>query len=135
MAAVGCETNGVDPIFKFDRKTRAVLANFGKGVMVTHGISVGKGRQRVGGGLLGKQGRHQGAPGSQVQPEGRAGLGTAGKPGNADGQFNQPNDVVVGPDSSIYVADGHDAQGMITAQAVADGLARGATSRIQQVHA
>ena len=32
----------------------------------------------------------------------------AGKPGNADGQFNQPNDVVVGPDGSIYVSDGHD---------------------------
>ena len=38
-------------------------------------------------------------------------LGIAGKPGNADGQFNQPNDVVVGPDGSIYVADGHDASG------------------------
>src|SRR3954447_19793231 len=40
---VDCETNSVDPIFKFDRKTGAVLANFGKGVMVTpHGISVDK---------------------------------------------------------------------------------------------
>ena len=40
---VDCETNAVDPVFKFDRKTGAVLANFGKGVMVTpHGISVDK---------------------------------------------------------------------------------------------
>ena len=30
--AVDCETNVVDPIFKFDRNTGAVLANFGKGV-------------------------------------------------------------------------------------------------------
>ena len=38
---VNCETNLVDPVFKFDRKTGAVLANFGKGVMVTpHGIHV-----------------------------------------------------------------------------------------------
>jgi sugar lactone lactonase YvrE len=33
-------------------------------------------------------------------------LGVVGKAGNADGEFNQPNDVVVGPDGSIYVADG-----------------------------
>ena len=44
-------------------------------------------------------------------------LGVAGKASNADGEFNQPNDVVVGPDGSIYVADGHEAQGMITANA------------------
>ena len=38
---VDCDNTPVDPIFKFDRKTGAVLANFGKGVMVTpHGISV-----------------------------------------------------------------------------------------------
>jgi len=59
-------------------------------------------------------------------------LGIAGKPGNADGQFNQPNDVVTGPDGSIYVSDGHDAQGFTTPQQVAEGLKRGATSRIQK---
>jgi sugar lactone lactonase YvrE len=59
-------------------------------------------------------------------------LGVAGKAGNADGEFNQPNDVVVGPDGSIYVADGHGAQGMITANAVAEGIKRGATSRISK---
>src|SRR5260370_26676136 len=59
-------------------------------------------------------------------------LGVAGKAGNADGEFNQPNDVVVGPDGSIYVADGHEAQGMITANAVAEGIKRGATSRISK---
>jgi hypothetical protein len=40
-AGVTCDSNPVDPIFKFDRKTGAVLTNFGKGVMVTpHGIHV-----------------------------------------------------------------------------------------------
>src|SRR5436190_1548383 len=67
---VDCDNTPLDPIFKFDRHTGAVLANIGKGVMVTpHGI---------------------------------------------------------------YVADGHDAQGMTTNQAIAEGLKRGATSRISK---
>ncbi|HBX38057.1 MAG TPA: hypothetical protein DEG76_12510, partial [Pseudohongiella sp.] len=38
---VNCHTNPVDPIFKFDRHTGEVLANFGGGIMVTpHGIHV-----------------------------------------------------------------------------------------------
>src|SRR5262245_16088416 len=38
---VDCENNPVDPVFKFDRHTGKVLANFGKGLMVTpHGIHV-----------------------------------------------------------------------------------------------
>ena len=46
---VDCDNNPVDPVFKFDRRTGKVLANIGKGVMVTpHGISRGQGRQRVG---------------------------------------------------------------------------------------
>ena len=36
--------------------------------------------------------------------------------------FNQPNEVVVGPDGSVYVADGHDAQNMTTTNAVAEGI-------------
>ncbi|MGE3958631.1 MAG: hypothetical protein AB7H96_18105 [Vicinamibacterales bacterium] len=133
--AVDCETNEVDPVFKFDRKTGAVLANFGKGVMVTpHGISVDKDGNVW---VADFSGNKAGTKGHQVHkfsPKGEKllSLGIAGKPGNADGQFNQPNDVVVGPDGSIYVADGHDAQGMTTNQAIQDGLARGATSRISK---
>lgn len=133
--SVDCETNVVDPIFKFDRKTGAVLANFGKGVMVTpHGISVDKDGNVW---VADFSGNKAGTKGHQVHkfsPKGEKllSLGIAGKPGNADGQFNQPNDVVVGPDGSIYVADGHDAQGMTTLQAIQDGLARGATSRISK---
>jgi DNA-binding beta-propeller fold protein YncE len=132
---VDCETNAVDPIFKFDRSTGAVLANFGKGVMVTpHGISVDKDGNVW---VADFSGNKAGTKGHQVHkfsPKGEKllSLGIAGKPGNADGQFNQPNDVVVGPDASIYVADGHDAQGMTTNAALAEGLARGATSRISK---
>ena len=132
---VDCENNPVDPVFKFDRHTGKVLANFGKGVMVTpHGISVdSQGNVWI----ADFAGNKEGTKGHQVHkfsPKGEKlmSLGVAGKPGNADGQFNQPNDVVVGPDGSIYVADGHDAQGMITAQAIADGLAKGSTSRISK---
>ena len=132
---VDCDNTPLDPIFKFERRTGAVLANFGKGVMVTpHGIAVDRqGNVWV----TDFAGNKNGTKGHQVHkfsPKGEKlmSLGVAGKPGNADGQFNQPNAVVVGPDGSIYVADGHDAQGMITAKAVAEGISRGATSRISK---
>src|SRR4029077_14260919 len=109
---VDCHNTARDPIFKFDRKTGMVLANFGKGVMVTpHGIAVDK-QGNVW--IADFSGNKDGTKGHQVHkfsPKGEKllSLGIAGKPGNGDGQFNQPNDVVVGPDGSIYVADGHDA--------------------------
>ena len=135
---VDCETNAVDPVFKFDRNSGKVLANIGKNVMVTpHGISVdAQGNVWV----ADFSGNKAGTRGHQVHkfsPKGDKllSLGIAGKPGNADGQFNQPNSVVVGPDGSIYVADGHDAQGMTTNQAIEEGLKRGATSRISKFSA
>jgi sugar lactone lactonase YvrE len=130
-----CESNPVDPVFKFDRNTGAVLANFGKDVMVTpHGIHL----DRQGNVWIADfAGNQAGTKGHQVHKFSSKGekllsLGTAGKPGNADGQFNQPNDVVVGPDGSIYVSDGHDGQGMTTNAAIAEGIKRGATARISK---
>jgi DNA-binding beta-propeller fold protein YncE len=135
---VSCDNNVVDPVFKFDRNTGAVLANFGKGLMVTpHGIHVdAQGNVWI----ADFAGNEAGTKGHQVHkfsPKGEVllSLGMAGKPGNADGQFNQPNDVVTGPDGSIYVSDGHDGQGMINAAAVAAGLERGATARISKFSA
>jgi sugar lactone lactonase YvrE len=132
---VDCDNNPVDPVFKFDRNTGAVLANIGKGVMVTpHGIALdSQGNVWI----ADFAGNKAGTKGHQVHkfsPKGDKlmSLGMAGKPGNADGQFNQPNDVVIGPDGSIYVSDGHDGQGMITAAAVAEGIKRGATARISK---
>ena len=132
---VDCDNTPVDPVFKFDRNTGAVLANIGKGVMVTpHGIHVDQDGNVW---VADFSGNKAGTKGHQVHkfsPKGEKlmSLGIAGKPGNADGQFNQPNDVVVGPDGSIYVSDGHDAQGMVTNEAIAEGLKRGATSRISK---
>jgi hypothetical protein len=105
---VDCDNNPVDPVFKFDRRSGKVLANFGKGIMVTpHGIHVdAQGNVWI----ADFAGNKEGTKGHQVHkfnPKGEKllSLGTAGKPGNADGQFNQPNDVVVGPRRA-----GHDHQ-------------------------
>jgi DNA-binding beta-propeller fold protein YncE len=135
---VNCETNVVDPVFKFDRRTGAVLANFGKGVMVTpHGIHVDRQGNRWIADFAGNQAGTKGHQVHKFSPKGEKllSLGIAGKPGNADGQFNQPNDVVVGPDGAIYVSDGHDGQGMTTNAAIAEGLKRGATGRISKFSA
>ena len=132
---VDCDNNPVDPVFKFDRHTGKVLANIGKGVMVTpHGIHVDRDGNVW---VADFAGNKQGTKGHQVHKFSAKGekllsLGIAGKPGNADGQFNQPNDVVTGPDGSIYVSDGHDGQGMTTNQALEEGLKRGATARISK---
>jgi DNA-binding beta-propeller fold protein YncE len=112
--AVDCETNPVDPIFKFDRNTGAVLANFGKGVMVTpHGISVDKDGNVWIADFSGNKANTKGHQVHKFSPKGEKllSLGIAGKRGNADGQFNQPNDVIVGPDGSIYVSQGHNDAG------------------------
>jgi DNA-binding beta-propeller fold protein YncE len=134
-APVTCETNPVDPIFKFDRHTGKVLANFGAGLMITpHGIHVDAQGNVWIADFAGNKEETKGHQVHKFSPTGQKllSLGVAGKPGNADGQFNQPNDVVVGPDGSIYVSDGHDGQGMTNAKAVAEGIARGATARISK---
>lgn len=132
---VDCDNNPVDPIFKFDRQTGRVLANFGGGIMVTpHGIHADRDGNVW---VTDFAGNESGTKGHQVHKFSPTGekllsLGVAGQPGNADGQFNQPNDVVVGPDGSIYVSDGHDGQGMTTRAALEEGLARGATARVSK---
>ena len=133
-----CDINPVDPIFKFDRSTGAVLANFGAGVMVIpHGIHVdGEGNVWI----ADFAGNQEGTKGHQVHKFSSDGellmsLGTAGQPGNDESHFNQPNDVVTGPDGSIYVGDGHSGQGMTTGQAIAAGRESGATGRIMKFSA
>lgn len=129
---VDCDNTPLDPIFKFDRHTGKVLANFGKGVMVTpHGIHVDKdGNIWVTDGNDNLPRRRPGAPadapmppkpekvvGHQVfkfSPDGKV-LLTLGKPGGnppgADAEdpasFYQPNDVITYPNGDILVAEGH----------------------------
>ncbi|MFK7865455.1 MAG: peptidyl-alpha-hydroxyglycine alpha-amidating lyase family protein [Pseudohongiellaceae bacterium] len=130
---INCDNNPVDPIFKFDRNTGEVLANFGGGVMVTpHGIHVdAEGNVWVtdfAGNAAGTKGHqvHKFSPSGELLMS----LGTAGQAGSGPNQFNQPNDVITAPDGSIFVADGHGGQGMISMDAMAEGRAAGATGRI-----
>ena len=130
---INCDTNPVDPIFKFDRNTGEVLANFGGGIMMTpHGIHVDSDSNVW---VTDFANNPAGTKGQQVHKFSSDGellmsLGTAGQPGSGPNQFNQPNDVIVGPDGSIYVSDGHSGQGMTTNQAMADGREAGSTARI-----
>ena len=80
-------------------------------------------------------GNEAGTKGHQVHkftPEGELlmSLGIAGQPGSEPGQLNQPNDAIVGPDGSIYVADGHSGQGQITDGDMDEARAAGLTGRI-----
>ncbi|MGI9625377.1 MAG: hypothetical protein ACR2QM_00960, partial [Longimicrobiales bacterium] len=110
---INCDSNPVDPVFKFDRNTGAVLANFGGGLMVTpHGIHVDSDGNVW---VTDFAGNEEGTKGHQVfkfSPEGEVllVLGTAGQPGSGPNQLNQPNDVVTAPDGSIFIADGHNGQ-------------------------
>ena len=136
--SLNCENNLVDPIFKFDRNTGEVLANFGAGLFVTpHGIHVDNDGNVW---VTDFAGNAAGTKGHQVfkfSPTGEIllTLGTAGQPGSGPNQFNQPNDVVTAPDGSIFVGDGHDGQGMTSNQAIAQGIADGSTGRIMKFSA
>jgi len=134
-APVDCDNNPVDPIFKFDRNTGEILANFGGGLMVTpHGIHVDAGGNVW---VTDFAGNEEGTKGHQVHKFSPAGellmsLGTAGQPGTGPNQFNQPNDVITGPDGSIFVSDGHSGQGMTTMEAMDEGRAAGETARVMK---
>lgn len=130
---INCDTNPVDPIFKFDRDTGEILANFGAGIFVTpHGIGLDDDGNVW---VTDFAGNEAGTKGHQVHkftPEGELlmSLGIAGQPGSEPGQLNQPNDAIVGPDGSIYVADGHSGQGQITDGDMDEARAAGLTGRI-----
>ena len=130
---VNCDNNPVDPIFKFDRNSGEILANFGAGIFVTpHGIGVDEDGYVW---VTDFAGNEAGTKGHQVHkftPEGELlmSLGVAGQPGSGPGQLYQPNDAIVGPDGSIYVADGHSGQGQITEDDMEEARAAGLTGRI-----
>jgi hypothetical protein len=123
------------PIYKFDRNTGAILANFGAGVMVTpHGIGVDpQGNVWVTDFAI-DVARGKGYQVHKFSPTGELlmSLGTAAVSGNDGAHFFEPNDVIVAPDGSIFVSDGHSGQGMTTNQAIAEGLANNQTARIMK---
>ena len=132
---VNCDTNPVDPIFKFDRNTGEVLANFGAGIFtIPHGIHADHDGNVW---VTDFATNADGTKGQQVHkfsPDGELlmSLGVAGQSGTDGAHFNQPNDVVVAADGSIFVSDGHNGQGMTTANAVEEGRQAGQTGRIMK---
>jgi sugar lactone lactonase YvrE len=132
---VNCESNPVAPIIKFDRKTGEILANIGAGVLVTpHGIAVDREGNVW---ITDFSANAAGTRGHQVHKFSPTGelllsLGTPGQPGNDGAHLNEPNDVIVAPDGSIFVADGHSGQGMTTVQEMQRGREAGSTARIMK---
>jgi len=132
---VNCDTNSVDPIFKFDRNTGEVLANFGAGIFTTpHGIHADhEGNVWVtdfatsASGTKGQQ-VHKFSPDGELLMS----LGVAGQVGNDSAHFNGPTDVIVAADGSIFVSDGHGGQGMTTVAAIEEGRQAGQTGRIMK---
>ncbi len=128
------EINPVDPIFKFDRHTGEALANFfGGGLMITpHGIHVDHEGNVWVTDFANNADETKGHQVHKFSPDGELlmSLGTAGKPGNDSTHFNQPNDVIVAADGSIFVSDGHSGQNMTTMEAIEEGKRNGFTARI-----
>jgi hypothetical protein len=103
-----CAGSSLPAILAFDDGGR-LKASFGAGLFVfPHGIHVdGDGNVWV------TDARGKDGKGHQVfkfSPEGKLllSLGKAGVVGEGPDTFNQPSDVVVGANGSIFVADGHD---------------------------
>ena len=107
---VNCDSNRVDPIFKFDRNTGEVLANFGADLFVTpHGIHVDSDGNVW---VTDFAGNEAGTRGHQVfkfSPTGKLllTLGAAGVAGHGPDTFDRPTDVAVASNGDIFVTDGH----------------------------
>ena len=125
----GCAENLVDPVLKFDRNTGEVLTSFGAGEFdLPHGIHLDADGNVW---IVDMTGHHLikfSATGDVLLR-----LGTRGEPGNDSEHFNQPNDVITAPDGSIFVADGHGGQSMLTPNNPT--VTEGATGRIMKFSA
>ena len=108
-SCVGKDT--VDPILLFDPDGHLVRS-FGAGMIVwPHGIHVDRE-----GNVWITDARGEGNRGHQVHkfsPDGELlmSLGTAGVAGDGENEFDGPSDVLVAPDGSVFVVDGHGADG------------------------
>lgn len=134
-SSVNCDNNPVDPIFKFDRNTGEILANFGAGIFVIpHGLDVDADGNVWVTDFVANAAGTKGQQVHKFSPDGELlmSLGVAGQAGNDSAHFNGPNDVIVAPDGSIFVADGHDGQQMTSVAAIEEGIRAGKTGRVMK---
>ena len=112
--ANACAGSNLAPIFKFDRSTGDVLANFGAGMFLfPHGLHVDRDSNVW---VTDARGNEEGTKGHQVikfSPEGEVlmTLGTPGVAGTGPNSLDQPCDVITAPNGDIFVGDGHSGQG------------------------
>ena len=105
--AATCAGSNLAPLLKFDSSGRLV-ASFGAGMFVyPHGLFVDADEN-----IWVTDGQSKDGKGQQVfkiSPTGRVlmTLGKAGVEGDGPDTFNRPSDVLVAPNGSIFVADGH----------------------------
>ncbi len=101
-------TANLNPIQKFDA-TGKLVASFGRGMFnYPHGIYVdAQNNLWVSDGRAKNNGK--GHTVMKFSPDGRLLLtmGTPGVPGNDATHFNAPSDILLAPDGSIFIADGH----------------------------
>ena len=111
-----CEgADDVDPILRFDLEGN-LLTSFGAGMIYwPHGIYVDvDGNVWVADAVgYGPEPEGRGHEIIKFSPEGEVlmRLGRRGDPGDGENQFLRPSDVLVAPDGSIFVVDGHHADG------------------------
>jgi DNA-binding beta-propeller fold protein YncE len=105
--AATCDGSNVAPLLKFDSSGR-LATSFGAGMFVyPHGLFIDADEN-----IWVTDGQGKGSKGQQVfkfSPTGRVllTLGQAGVAGDGPDTFNQPSDVLVAPNGTIFVADGH----------------------------
>jgi len=98
----------VNPILELDRKTGAVLKQFGKGMFVEpHGFYIDKDGNIWVTDYKGKDGKGQQA--IKFSPDGKVllRLGKAGVAGPGLDEFDTPTNVLVAPNGDIFVSQGH----------------------------
>jgi sugar lactone lactonase YvrE len=112
-----CVDSDLDPIIKFNLDGN-VVESFGSGLFIwPHGIDVGPDgsvwvTDAVGSGNIpaGDQRGHLVYKFSQTGDV-LLRLGTPGRAGSSNSSFNSPSDVVIAPDGTAFIADGHNNDG------------------------
>ncbi|MBK51281.1 MAG: hypothetical protein CMQ45_02720 [Gammaproteobacteria bacterium] len=103
-----CIESDVDPVLQFSPEGK-LLSSFGSGMFVwPHGIVV-DGDDNL---WLIDAGVVDGEKGNQIFKFSQEGtllleLGEPGVRGDGPGQFNEPSDLAIGPDGTLYIIDGH----------------------------